>query len=202
MTICSVPKAIPLINKKLRSSDRLTRRQKAECCPSVTITTTAWRVQGRDICWQFSSGWPPWQQERLVLKLSTIPFRGSSQQMLVLICCPRKDRNRSQLWQKKKKKSHEYWNLGRAWDRTRDLVFRMPRSYQVRQPLRNFWKVSSTVDKIFQLQSNKWNSSSCKVYLNTRMVCMAFTRVTIISTHLIMWEVCHCSFTKLVYEQE
>ena len=29
-------------------------------------------VQIPDICWQFSSGWPPWQQERLVLKISNI----------------------------------------------------------------------------------------------------------------------------------
>ena len=36
---------------------------------------TTWSVQVRDICWQFCSGWLPWQQEHLVLKLSIISLR-------------------------------------------------------------------------------------------------------------------------------
>ena len=61
----------------------------------------------------------------------TNPSQVSSQQMLVLIYLPWNDRKLSLL---RRKRSHKYSNLGKAKDRTGDLVARRQRSYHLRQP--------------------------------------------------------------------
>ena len=62
----------------------------------------------------------------------TNPSQVSSQQTLVLNYLPWKDGQLS--WLRRKRRSHKYSNLGRAEDRTGDLVVEKPRSYQLRQP--------------------------------------------------------------------
>ena len=62
----------------------------------------------------------------------TNPLQVSSQQTLVLIYLPRKDGKLS--WLRRKRRSHKFSNLGKAGDRTGDLVVGKQRSYQLRQP--------------------------------------------------------------------
>ena len=56
----------------------------------------------------------------------------SSQQTLVLIYLPRKDGKLS--WLRRERRLHKYSNLGKAGDRTGNLVVGRQRSYQLRQP--------------------------------------------------------------------
>ena len=62
----------------------------------------------------------------------TNPSHVNSQQMLVLIYWPRKDRKLNLLL--RKRRSHKWPNLNRAKDRTQDLGTRMQRSCKLGQP--------------------------------------------------------------------
>ena len=62
----------------------------------------------------------------------TNPSQVSYQQTLVLIYLPQKDGKLS--WLRRKRRLHKYLNLGKAGNRTGDLVVGRQRSYQLRQP--------------------------------------------------------------------